>query len=88
MGVLPQAPRNKKFLLATTNYFTKWVEVEPLAQIRETDVIRFICINILFRFGIPRAFVSDNETHFVGQKVKNLLRQLKIEFYNSTPSSP
>ena len=52
------------------------------------DVIRFIQRNILSRFGIPRAFVSDNGTQFVSKKVKDLLEQLKIEFYNSTPSYP
>ena len=88
VGVLPRAPGNKKFLLAATDYFTKWVEAEPLAQIREADVIRFIRTNILSRFGIPKAFVSDNGTQFVGSKVRNLLQQLKIEFYNSTPSYP
>ena len=50
---------------AATDYFTKWVEAEPLAQVKETNVIRFIRKNILSRFGIPRAFVSDNETQFV-----------------------
>ncbi|GFS40490.1 hypothetical protein Acr_00g0068850 [Actinidia rufa] len=88
VGVLPRAPGNKRFLLVATDYFTKWVETEPLAQIRETDVIRFIRGNIISRFGIPRAFVSDNGTQFVGSKVKSLLEQLKIEFYNSTPSYP
>ncbi|GFS36376.1 hypothetical protein Acr_00g0045620 [Actinidia rufa] len=79
---------NKRFLLAATDYFTKWVEAELLAQIREGDVIKFICKSILSRFDIPRAFVSDNGTQFVGSKVRNLLEQLKIEFYNSTPSYP
>ncbi|GFZ00954.1 hypothetical protein Acr_14g0005890 [Actinidia rufa] len=88
VGVLPRAPGNKRFLLVATDYFTKWVEAEPLAQIRETDVIRFIRGNILSKFGIPRAFVSDNGTQFVGSKVRGLLEQLKIEFYNSTPSYP
>ena len=74
MGVLPHALVNEKFLLTTTDNFTKWVEAKPLAQIKETDVIRFIHINILSRFGIPRAFVSNNETQFVGKKVKDLLR--------------
>ncbi|GFY81234.1 DNAJ homologue 2 [Actinidia rufa] len=36
----------------------------------------------------PRVFISDRRTQFVGQKVKDLLRQLKIEFYISTPSYP
>ncbi|GFZ21534.1 hypothetical protein Acr_29g0006960 [Actinidia rufa] len=47
VGVLPRAPGDKRFLLVATDYFTKWVEAEPLAQIRETDVIRFIRRNIL-----------------------------------------
>ena len=62
MGVLPRAPGNKKFLLVAMDYFTKWVEAEQLAQIKEVDVIRFIQRNILSRFGILRAFVSDNGT--------------------------
>ena len=88
VGVLPQVPGNKKYLLASTNYFTKWVKAEPLSQIRETNVIILIHKNILSRFGIPKAFILDNGTQFMGKKVKNLLRQLKIKFYNSTPSCP
>ena len=41
---------------------------------------------MLSMFGTPRAFILDHETQFVGQKVKNLLEQLKIEFYNSISS--
>ena len=32
---------NKKYLLVGTDYFTKWVEVEPLANIRDVDAKRF-----------------------------------------------
>ena len=56
--------------------------------IREVDVTKFIRRNILLRFGIPRAFVSDNKTKFIGQKVKNMLFELKIKFYNSMLSYP
>ena len=77
---------NKKFLLATIDYFTKWIKAKPLPKIRKMDVIKFICRNIVSRFGMPRAFVSNNKTLLVGQKVKNLLGQLKIKFYKSTMS--
>ena len=33
---------NKKYLLVCIDYFTKWVEIEPLANIKDVDVKRFI----------------------------------------------
>jgi hypothetical protein len=30
---LPRASGNKRFLIVATDYFTKWVEVEPLSNI-------------------------------------------------------
>ena len=43
-----------------TDYFTKWVEAEPLAKIRDIDVKNFIWKNIITRFGIPRVIKADN----------------------------
>ena len=38
----PKAGGNKKYLLVGTDYFTKWVEAEPLANIRDVDAKRFV----------------------------------------------
>ena len=88
MGVLLRVLENKKFLLATINYFIKWIKLESVVQITEVDVIKFKRNNILSQFGIAKAFVSDNKTQFVGHKFKTLLDKLKIEFYISTSSYP
>ena len=42
MGVLPLALWNKNLLLAATDYYNKWVEAKPLAQIKEVDTIKFV----------------------------------------------
>ncbi|XP_065638742.1 uncharacterized protein LOC111990373 [Quercus suber] len=42
VGPFPKAVGNKKYLLVGTDYFTKWVEAEPLANIRDVDVKRFV----------------------------------------------
>ena len=53
MGHLPKVVGNKKYLIVCTDYFTKWVEAEPLANIRDMGVKRFIWKNIVTRFGVP-----------------------------------
>ena len=47
----PKAVGNRKYLLVSTDYFTKWVEAEPLANIRDVDAKRFVWKNIITRFG-------------------------------------
>uniref|UniRef100_A0A2N9EAF7 Uncharacterized protein n=1 Tax=Fagus sylvatica TaxID=28930 RepID=A0A2N9EAF7_FAGSY len=60
VGPLPRAPGNKKFLITATDYFTKWIEAEPLSNIRDVDTKRFLWKSIITRFGIPWAVISDN----------------------------
>ena len=49
-----------KFLVVGIDYFTKWVEAEPLARIIEQNVKSFVLKNIICRFGISRVLVSNN----------------------------
>ncbi|RVW67702.1 hypothetical protein CK203_063383 [Vitis vinifera] len=46
-GTPPAAPAQKKFLLVATDYFSKWVEAEAYASIKDKDVTKFE-----FLFGI------------------------------------
>jgi len=64
MGLFPKALGNKRYLLVDTDYFTKWVEAEPLANIRDVDVKRFVWKNIVTQFGIPYTLISDNGLQF------------------------
>ena len=59
-GPLIKAAGNKRWLLVGTNYFTKWVEAEPLANIRDVDAKRFVWKNIVTRFEILHTLISDN----------------------------
>jgi hypothetical protein len=62
VGPLPRATGNQRWLIIATDYFTKWVEVESLANIKDKDSIKFVWKNIVTRFGIPKAIISDNGT--------------------------
>ncbi|RVW24127.1 Gypsy retrotransposon integrase-like protein 1 [Vitis vinifera] len=61
VGPLPAAPAQKKFLLVATDYFSKWVEAEAYASIKDKDVTKFVWKNIVCCFGIPQAIIADNE---------------------------
>ncbi|KAL2237242.1 UNVERIFIED_CONTAM: hypothetical protein Sindi_0915900 [Sesamum indicum] len=79
VGPFPQAAGQRKFLIIAVDYFTKWVEAEPLAKISEKEVIKFLWKNIICRFGIPRAIISDNGTQFSGNKLKDWCKGLAIK---------
>lgn len=55
------ASGNLRYVLVATNYFTKWVEAKALANIRDVDVKKFVWKNIVTRFSVPWALISDNE---------------------------
>ena len=60
VGPFLKAAGNKRYLLVGTDYFIKWVEAEPLANIRDANGKRFFWRNIVTRFGVPRVLILDN----------------------------
>ena len=89
VGPLPTAPVQKKLLLVTTDYFSKWIEADAFSSIKDRDVTRFIWKNIVCRFGIPRSIVSDNGSQFDSRVYPDFCQELKIKkiiFYPSVSS--
>ena len=88
IGPFPKALENKKYLLVGTDYFTKWVEAEPLANIRDVDVKRFIWKNIITRFGTPHTLISENGLQFDSKAFRQYCSDLGIKNRYSTPAYP
>ena len=88
VGHFPKTVGNKKYLRVCTNYFTKWVEAEPLANIRDVDVKRFIWKNIVTQFGVPYALISDNGLQFDSKAFRKYYSNLGIKNRYSTPAYP
>jgi len=72
LGPFPLAIRQMKYLIVAIEYFTKWIEVEPVAQITAHKVHHFVWKNIVCRFEVPRCLVSDNGTQFASQQLGKL----------------
>ena len=88
VGPFRKAVGNKKYLLVGTDYFTKWVEAEPLANIRDVDAKRFVWKNIVTRFGIPYVLISDNGLQFDSKIFRKYCGELGITNRYSTPAYP
>ena len=74
MGPFPTAVRQLKFLVVSINYFTKWVKVEALATITEKNVHNFVWKSIIYRYGIPRVLVSNNENSSTMSRLETFAR--------------
>lgn len=79
VGPFPLAPGQRKFLIVAVEYFTKWVEAEPLTKITDAAIRSFLWKNIVCRFGVPRVLVSDNGTQFQSNKTNDWCQKLGIE---------
>ena len=84
----PKAAGNKRYLLVDMDYFTKWVEAEPLANIKVVDAKKFVWRNIVTRFGVPRTLISDNGLQFDSRAFKRYYCELGITNRYSTPAYP
>ena len=68
------------------DYFTKWVESKPLANIKDMDAKRFVWKNIITRFEIPHTLISDNRLQFDSKAFRRYYCDLGITNRYSTPT--
>uniref|UniRef100_A0A803N1E1 Integrase catalytic domain-containing protein n=1 Tax=Chenopodium quinoa TaxID=63459 RepID=A0A803N1E1_CHEQI len=65
-------PRHKVFILALTDFFSKWIEADSFT----------------FRFGIPSEVVCDNGSQFISYKTRQFCEKWNIKLCTSTPRYP
>jgi IS30 family transposase len=79
---LPPSQGGNKFAVVAVEYFTRWIEANPLATITSESVKRFFWQNIVCRFGVPRSLTVDNGKQFDSENFKDLYTSIgtKIAF--------
>ena len=88
VGSFPKATGNNRWFLVGTDYFTKWVEAKPLANIGDVDAKRFVWKNIVTRFGIPHTLISNNGLQFDSKAFRTYCCDLGIANRYSTLAYP
>ncbi|KAM0991841.1 hypothetical protein ACFX2J_010099 [Malus domestica] len=88
IGPMPAGKGKVCYVVVAVDYFTKWAEVEPLATITEAKIEDFVWKNILCRFGIPNAIVTDNGRQFDNKKFRLFCSKFNINLCFASPAHP
>ncbi|RVW26678.1 hypothetical protein CK203_096526 [Vitis vinifera] len=65
------------------DYVSKWVEVVPCKHNDHRVVLKFLKENIFSRFGVPKAIISDEGTHFCNKPFETLLAKYGVKHKNN-----
>jgi transposase InsO family protein len=81
----PPSSKGHQFILAITNYFTKWVEAVPMKSVASKDVINFVKEHVIHRFGIPQTITTDGGSVFILEEFKKFATDMGIKLIKSSP---
>ncbi|WCJ18012.1 Transposon Tf2-6 polyprotein [Euphorbia peplus] len=86
MGPFPSSYGNK-YILVAVDYVSKWVEAVASPTNDARVVVKFLK-KLFARFGVPRAIISDQGTHFCNKQFEKLLGRYGVTHKIATPYHP
>ena len=87
MGPFPSSYGNA-YILVAVDYVSKWIEAKATPTCESKEVAKFLKSNIFSRYGVPRAIISDQGTHFCNRTIEALMRKYGVHHRLSTPYHP
>ncbi|KAK8669497.1 hypothetical protein V6N13_106925 [Hibiscus sabdariffa] len=87
MGPFPSSHGDLYILLAV-DYVSKWVEAIATPKNDAKTVMKFLHKNIFTRFGVPRALISDEGSHFDNKLIAKALQRYGVRHRIATAYHP
>ncbi|CAM8951464.1 unnamed protein product [Rhodiola kirilowii] len=87
MGPFPVS-RGHTYILVAVDYVSKWVEAKATKNYDAKTVVAFLRSNIFCRYGVPKAIISDQGTHFYNRIMAATLKQYHVHHRTSTAYHP
>ena len=89
MGPLPpESDKGNKYIMVMVDQFSKWVEIQPLAEISAETTARAAIDNFFSRFGYPLQIHTDQGKNFDGNLFQQMCSLLRITKTRTTPYRP
>ncbi|XP_061127087.1 uncharacterized protein LOC133146985 [Syngnathus typhle] len=74
-----QSVEGKRYMLVVVDRFSRWPEACPTKRKDAQSVAKFLCREVICRWGLPDRISSDNGKEFVDKTVKLILQKLGIK---------
>ncbi|CAM8951092.1 unnamed protein product [Rhodiola kirilowii] len=87
MGPFP-ASFGYLYILVAVDYVSKWVEAKATRCDDAKTVVDFLRTNIFCRYGVPKAIISDQGTHFCNRMMTATLKHYHVHHRTSTAYHP
>ncbi|PIN22256.1 hypothetical protein CDL12_05035 [Handroanthus impetiginosus] len=82
--IFPKSLCGYAYILAITNYFSKWAKAVPFKEVKKGTVVEFIQYNLIFRYGVPQYTITNNGRPFYNKLIDNLCAQFEFKQHNSS----
>ena len=88
MGPYPRSSKGRRFILVTTDMFSRWVEAFPIGSSDTTRVIRILEEEVFSRWGYPRAILSDKGPQFISKAWKDACNRWETQHWTTAIYHP
>ena len=72
------------YILAMSDYFSKWAKAIPLKEVKKENVVNFIRTHLIYQYGVPRYIITDNDKPFYNSLVSQLCKKFEFKQYKSS----
>ncbi|RDY05499.1 Retrovirus-related Pol polyprotein, partial [Mucuna pruriens] len=87
MGPFPVS-NGYSYILLAVDYVSRWVEAIATRTNDARVVVDFLKSNIFYRFGVPKALISDQGSHFCNRAMASLLQKYGVAHRIATAYHP
>ena len=88
LGPFPEPTQGNKYILAVTDYFTKWVEILAIPDQSVATCAKIILNEVIARFGCPYDIHSDQGCNYESALFFELSQLLEIHKTRTIPGHP
>ncbi|GJX87937.1 reverse transcriptase domain-containing protein [Tanacetum coccineum] len=76
-----------EYILVAVDYVSKWAEAQALPTNDVRVVVTFLK-KLFCRFGMPKALISDRDTHFCNKIMERTMKRYRVNHHFSTSYHP